>query len=45
MNLRIPLILKIQAPLILIISITVGIVGYRVYRESTNRWQSEMICG
>lgn len=42
MNLRIPLILKIQAPLILIISITVGIVGYRVYRESTNRWQSEM---
>lgn len=40
--LRVPLVVKILTPLVLLIVITVGVSGYRVYRESTDRWQVEM---
>ncbi len=42
MNLHIPLYLKIVVPFILILTLTVGISGYEIYRESTSRWQEEM---
>jgi sigma-B regulation protein RsbU (phosphoserine phosphatase) len=42
MQIRAPLFVKIMAPLILLITLTVGISGYRVYQESTGRWQTEM---
>ena len=42
MKIRVPLLIKIMVPLIALIIITVGISGYRVYRESTGRWRTEM---
>jgi sigma-B regulation protein RsbU (phosphoserine phosphatase) len=42
MQIRAPLFVKIMAPLILLIFLTVGISGYWVYQESTGRWQTEM---
>jgi sigma-B regulation protein RsbU (phosphoserine phosphatase) len=42
MLIRAPLFVKIMAPLILLIFLTVGISGYWVYQESTSRWQAEM---
>jgi serine phosphatase RsbU (regulator of sigma subunit) len=42
MKIRIPLFLKIMTPLIVVLILTVGLSGYRVYEESTRRWQSEM---
>ncbi|MBN1873604.1 MAG: response regulator [Anaerolineae bacterium] len=42
MKVRIPVFVKILTPLILIIALSIGISGYRIYRASTQRWQSEM---
>lgn len=42
MKLRISVFVRIMAPLVLLIVLTVGISGYRVYRATTERWQSEM---
>lgn len=42
MKLRISVFIRIMAPLVLLIVLTVGISGYRVYRATTERWQSEM---
>ena len=42
MQIRAPLLVKIMTPLIGVIIITVGLSGYRVYQESTDRWQVEM---
>ncbi|MEN9934399.1 MAG: hypothetical protein RLZZ387_978 [Chloroflexota bacterium] len=39
---RVPLIVKIVTPLVLLIAITVGVSGYQVYQQSAARWQSEM---
>ncbi len=36
-----PVFVKIIAPLIIIIALSVGISGYRVYQGSTQRWQAE----
>jgi sigma-B regulation protein RsbU (phosphoserine phosphatase) len=42
MKIRIPLFIKLMLPLTLLMILTIGISGYRVYRESTQRWQTEM---
>lgn len=42
MGIRAPLLVKVMAPLILVIFLTVGLSGYQVYQESTRRWHSEM---
>src|SRR5262245_14892603 len=42
MGIRAPLLVKVLAPLILVILLTVGLSGYQVYQESTRRWQAEM---
>lgn len=42
MRLRIPLWFKILVPLILLIALTVGVSGYRVYLESVEHWQVEL---
>ncbi|HNT77023.1 MAG TPA: response regulator [Anaerolineae bacterium] len=42
MKLRIPVSIKITAPLILIIVLSIGLSGYRIYQASTQRWQMEM---
>lgn len=41
MNIRIPLLFKITAPLVLLITITIAVSGYRVYRESTERFEHD----
>ncbi len=41
-KIRFSLFVKIVAPLIVLIALTVGISGYRIYQASTERWQSEM---
>jgi serine phosphatase RsbU (regulator of sigma subunit) len=42
MRIRMPLFVKVMLPLVALIIVTVGLSGYRVYRESTERFQSEM---
>ncbi len=42
MKIRIPLYLKIVVPMIVLIVITVGYSGYRVFKESTQRWQTQL---
>ncbi len=42
MKLRLPIFVKILTPLIAIIVLSIWVSGYRVYRASTERWQSEM---
>jgi sigma-B regulation protein RsbU (phosphoserine phosphatase) len=42
MRIRIPLFFKVMAPLVALILLIVSWSGYRVYQESTRRWQSEM---
>lgn len=42
MSMRIPIFFKLTIPLILLITITVGLSGYLVYTESTQRWQAEL---
>ena len=39
---RVPLFVKMMAPLVVLILLIVLWSGYRVYQESTRRWQSEM---
>lgn len=41
-KLRVPLFVKVMLPLVALIIVTVGLSGYRVYRESTDHFQSEM---
>jgi sigma-B regulation protein RsbU (phosphoserine phosphatase) len=41
-RIRAPLFVKIMTPLVLLIGLAVGLSGYRVYQESTQRWQTEM---
>jgi signal transduction histidine kinase/DNA-binding response OmpR family regulator len=41
-GLRLPLFVKLMVPLIVIIMITVGLSGFRVYQESTQRVQAEL---
>ncbi len=42
MKMRVPLFIKIMTPLIVIIVVTLGLSGYQIYRESTERWQTDM---
>jgi len=42
MKIRIPLFVKIMAPLMAVVVLTVGVSGYRVYQESTRRWQKDL---
>ncbi|MBN1888865.1 MAG: SpoIIE family protein phosphatase [Thermoflexales bacterium] len=42
MTIRVPLFVKVMLPLVVLIIVTVGLSGYRVYHESTERFQSEM---
>lgn len=42
MRIRVPLLVKILVPLVLLFVLTVTASGYRVYRESTLRFQAEM---
>jgi hypothetical protein len=42
MTIRIPLFVKVMLPLVALIIVTVGLSGYRVYHESTERLRSEM---
>ncbi len=42
MKVRIPLFVKIIAPLTILLFVTVWLSGYQIYTESTQRWQNEM---
>jgi len=42
MNFKVPLFLKLMLPLIALFILTIGLSGYWVYRQSTQRWQTEM---
>lgn len=42
MRLRIPVFVKMMTPLMLIITLSIGLSGYRVYQASGRRWQAEM---
>jgi HAMP domain-containing protein len=42
MKLRVPVFVKMMVPLVTLIILVIGWSGYRVYQESTTRWQSEM---
>ncbi len=42
MKVRIPLFVKIMTPLVALIIITIGYSGYRVYQESTQRFQTDV---
>ncbi len=42
MKLRIPIFVKMMTPLVALIIIVIGWSGYRVYQESTQRWQTDM---
>jgi sigma-B regulation protein RsbU (phosphoserine phosphatase) len=42
MGIRAPLLVKVMAPLVPVIFLTVGLSGYQVYQESTRRWRAEM---
>ncbi len=42
MKIRVPLAIKILAPLVLLMTLAVGLSGYRIYRASVERWRTEM---
>lgn len=42
MSIRFPIFFKITIPMILLITITIGVSGYLVYTESTQRWQADL---
>jgi len=42
LKIRIPLVVKILTPLVVLIALAVGISGYRIYQASVARWQTEM---
>ncbi len=42
MKLRVPLSIKLMVPLVLLIILTVGLSGFRVYERIDQRWQAEM---
>jgi len=42
MQIRAPLFVKIMAPLVVLIILTVGLSGYLIYQETTRRWQADM---
>lgn len=42
MKIRVPLVIKILTPLVVLIALAIGISGYRIYQASVARWQTEM---
>jgi PAS domain S-box-containing protein len=42
LKIRVPLVFKILTPLVVLLALTVGISGYRIYQASVARWQTEM---